>query len=114
MKFLSGGAPIISDDERTLTYYNLNLGYNLLPGEGFIGEGRAYNTSFYLIAGLGSTRFAGDDRFTVNFGGGYRFLLTDSVALHVDFRDHLFDIDILGEDKTAHNLEGHIGVTVFF
>jgi len=113
-EILSGGAPIISDEERTLTYYNLNLGYNLLPGEGFIGEGRAYNTSFYLIAGLGSTRFAGDDRFTVNFGGGYRFLLTDSVAFHVDFRDHLFDIDILGEDKTAHNLEGHIGVTVFF
>ncbi len=111
---LSGGAPIISDDERTLTYYNLNLGYNLLPGEGFIGEGRAYNTNFYLIAGLGSTSFAGDDRFTVNFGAGFRFLFTDSIALHLDFRDHMFDIDILGEDKTAHNLEGHLGVTVFF
>jgi outer membrane beta-barrel protein len=113
-EILSGGAPIISDDERTLTYYNLNLGYNLLPGEGFIGEGRAYNTNFYLIAGLGSTSFAGDDRFTVNFGAGFRFLFTDSIALHLDFRDHMFDIDILGEDKTAHNLEGHLGVTVFF
>lgn len=111
---LSGGAPIISDSERTYTYYNLNVGYNLLPGEGYIGEGRAYNTNFYLIAGLGSTTFAGDDRFTVNFGAGYRFLLNDSVALHVDFRDHLFDIDILGEEKTTHNLEGHLGVTVFF
>ena len=113
-EILSGGAPLISDDERTLTYYNLNLGYNLLPGEGFIGEGRAYNTTFYLIAGLGSTRFAGDDRFTINFGGGYRFLFNDSIAFHLDFRDHLFDIDLLGEDKTAHNLEGHVGVTVFF
>jgi outer membrane beta-barrel protein len=113
-EILSGGAPIISDDERTLTYYNLNLGYNLLPGEGFIGEGRAYNTNFYLIAGLGSTSFAGDDRFTVNFGAGFRFLFTDSIALHLDFRDHMFDIDILGEDKTSHNLEGHVGVTVFF
>jgi outer membrane beta-barrel protein len=113
-EILSGGAPIISDDERTLTYYNLNLGYNLLPGEGFIGEGRAYNTNFYLIAGLGSTSFAGDDRFTVNFGAGFRFLFTDSIALHLDFRDHMFDIDILGEDKTTHNLEGHVGVTVFF
>ena len=113
-EILSGGAPIISDDERTLTYYNLNLGYNLLPGEGFIGEGRAYNTNFYLIAGLGSTSFAGDNRFTVNFGAGFRFLFTDSIALHLDFRDHMFDIDILGEDKTAHNLEGHFGVTVFF
>jgi len=111
---LSGGARLITDDERVFTYYNLNLGYNILPGEVFIGEGRAYNTNLYLIAGLGSTTFAGDDRFTVNVGAGYRFLLTDSVALHLDFRDHLFDIDLLGEEKTAHNLEGHLGVTVFF
>ena len=111
---LSGGARLITDSERTMTYYNLNLGYNILPGEVFIGEGRAYNTNLYLIAGLGSTRFAGDDRFTVNVGAGYRFLLTDAVALHIDFRDHLFDIDLLGEEKTAHNLEGHLGVTVFF
>ena len=111
---LSGGARLITDSERTLTYYNLNVGYNILPGEVFLGEGRAYNTNLYLIAGLGSTTFAGDDRFTVNFGAGYRFLLNDSVALHLDFRDHLFDIDLLGEEKTAHNLEGHLGVTVFF
>ncbi|HSG59455.1 MAG TPA: outer membrane beta-barrel domain-containing protein [Woeseiaceae bacterium] len=111
---LSGGARLIDDDERTFTYYNLNVGYNVLPGEGFVGEGRAYNTNMYLIAGLGSTRFAGDDRFTVNFGLGWRFLLTDSIALHIDFRDHLFDIDLLGEEKTVHNLEGHVGVTVFF
>jgi outer membrane beta-barrel protein len=111
---LSGGASLLTDDERVMTYYNLNLGYNIFPGEVFIGEGRAYNTSLYLIAGLGSTRFAGDDRFTVNVGAGYRFLLTDSVALHLDFRDHMFDIDLLGEEKTAHNLEAHFGVTVFF
>jgi outer membrane beta-barrel protein len=111
---LSGGASLITDSERTLTYYNLNLGYNILPGEVYIGEGHAYNTNLYLIAGLGSTRFAGDDRFTVNVGAGYRFLLSDSVALHLDFRDHLFDIDLLGEEKTAHNLEGHLGFTVFF
>ena len=111
---LSGGAELITDSERQLTYYNLNLGYNILPGEVFIGEERAYNTNLYVIAGLGSTRFAGDDRFTVNVGAGYRFLLNDSVALHIDFRDHMFDIDLLGEEKTTHNLEAHVGVTVFF
>jgi outer membrane beta-barrel protein len=113
-EILSGGAQLLSNSERTLTYYNLNVGYNLLPGEVFIGEGRAYNTGLYVIGGLGSTRFAGDDRFTVNFGAGYRFLLSDSIALHMDFRDHLFDIDLFGEEKTAHNLEGHLGFTVFF
>lgn len=111
---LSGGAPILSEADRQYTYYNLNLGYNLLPGEVFIGEGRAYNTSLYLIGGLGATTFAGDDRFTVNAGLGYRFLLTDAVAIHLDFRDHLFDTDLLGEEKTVHNLESHLGLTIFF
>ncbi|MFQ6004480.1 MAG: outer membrane beta-barrel domain-containing protein [Woeseia sp.] len=111
---LSGGAPLLSPSDRRFTYYNLNLGYNVMPGEGFVGEANAYNTHLYLVVGLGSTRFAGDDRFTVNVGAGYRFLLTDSVALHIDFRDHLFDIDLLGAEKTVHNLEGHLGVTVFF
>ena len=111
---LSGGAELITDSERRLTYYNLNVGYNIMPGEVFFGEGRAFNTNLYLIAGLGSTTFAGDDRFTVNFGAGYRFLLTDAVALHLDFRDHLFDIDVIGEEKTAHNIEAHLGLTVFF
>ncbi len=113
-EILSGGARLITDSERQLTYYDLSLGYNILPGEVFIGEGRAFNTNLYLIAGLGSTRFAGDDRFSVNVGAGYRFLLTDSVALHLDFRDHLFDIDLLGEEKTVHNLEAHLGFTMFF
>ncbi|HEX7061424.1 MAG TPA: outer membrane beta-barrel domain-containing protein [Woeseiaceae bacterium] len=111
---LSGGAPILSDDDRQFTYYNLSLGYNLLPGEVFLGEGRAYNTALYVIGGLGSTRFGGDDRFTVNLGAGYRFLLTDSLTLHLDLRDHLFDTDLLGEKKTVHNIESHLGFTVFF
>jgi outer membrane beta-barrel protein len=113
-EILGGGAPILSDSERDFIYYNLSVGYNILPGEAYIGEVRAYNAGLYVIAGLGSTRFAGDDRFTVNFGAGYRFILTDSLALHLDFRDHLYDIDVLGEEKTAHNLEATVGLTVFF
>lgn len=111
---LSGGAPILSDDDRQYTYYSLNVGYNILPGEVFIGEDWAFNSSLYFTGGVGSTTFAGDDRFTVNFGAGLRFLLTDSVTLHIDFRDHLFDTDLLGEEKTVHNLESHLGLTVFF
>ena len=111
---LSGAAQLLTEDEREYTYYNISLGYNLFPGEAFLGRNRAYTQSLYVIGGLGSTTFAGDDRFTVNLGVGYRFLVTDSVALHADFRDHLFDIDILGEEKTVHNLEAHMGFTVFF
>ena len=56
----------------------------------------------------------GDDRFTVNFGLGMRLMPLDWLAVHADIRDHVFDIDLLGQEKTSHNLEAHLGVTFFF
>ena len=111
---LSGGAQILTDSQRELTYYNISLGYNILPGEAFIGKGHAFNSALYLIAGVGNTEFADDSHFTINVGAGYRFLVNDWVALHVDFRDHIFDSDLLGKDKTTHNLEGTAGISFFF
>jgi outer membrane beta-barrel protein len=111
---LSGAPPILSEDDRDYIYYNVSLGYNIFPGEAFMGSRTAFTSAFYLIGGAGSTNFGGDDRFTINFGFGYRLLLNDAVAIHADFRDHIFDSDILGEEKTTHNLEGTLGVTIFF
>ncbi|HEX5420412.1 MAG TPA: outer membrane beta-barrel domain-containing protein [Gammaproteobacteria bacterium] len=111
---LSGAAQLLTDDERDYSYYNASLGYNLLPGEGFLGPNRALNTQLYVIGGVGKTKFAGDDRFTINVGLGLRVLPLDWLAVHADVRDHVFDVDLLGQPKTTHNLEGHIGVTFFF
>jgi outer membrane beta-barrel protein len=111
---LSGSVELLTDGERDYQYYALSLGWNALPGEIFLGANRAYNTAIYLIGGIGSTRFAGDDRFTANAGLGYRLLITDSIAMHLDFRDQIFDIDLLGSSKTSHNLETHLGLTAFF
>lgn len=110
---LSGNLSLIGD-ERDYTYYNISLGYNLLPGESFIGKRRAFNSTFYLVAGIGSTSFADEDRFTVSFGAGYRFLLTDWLALRIDARDHLFNTDLLGDDKATHNLEFVASLGFFF
>jgi outer membrane beta-barrel protein len=111
---LSGAAQLLTDDEREYTYYNLSLGYNILPGETFIGRNRAINTALYVIGGVGKTNFAGDDRFTVDVGLGLRLMPVDWLAIHVDLRDQIFDIDLLGQEKTAHNLAAHLGVSFFF
>ena len=111
---LSGGAKLLTPEDRRLTYYNISLGYNLLPGEAYLSDGMAFNTSLYIIGGAGITQFAGDNRFTVNFGAGYRFLTSDWLAIHADVRDHIFEIDLLGVKKTTNNLEMHMGFTVFF
>jgi outer membrane beta-barrel protein len=92
----------------------LSLGYNLFPGEVYLSPERAFNSAIYLIGGVGSTEFAGDDRFTLNFGLGIRIIPRDWFAIHADIRDHIFDIDLLGQEKTVHNLEAHIGMTFFF
>jgi outer membrane beta-barrel protein len=111
---LSGAAQLLTDSERDYSYYHLSLGYNILPGEGFIGRNRAINTAVYVIGGVGKTDFGGDDRFTLNVGLGIRLMPLDWMAVHADMRDYIFDNDLLGQDKTTHNLEARIGVSFFF
>ena len=111
---LGGNVAAAYRDERRFTYYNLSLGYNFLPGEVFLGRGLAMNSALYLLGGIGSTKFAGDQHFTVNFGAGYRVLPTDWLAIHIDVQDRVFQSDLLGKDKLTNNLDAYIGVTVFF
>ena len=111
---LSGGAQLLTGSQRDLYYYNLSLGYNILPGESFIGSRYAFNSALYLIAGVGNTEFADDSHFTFNVGAGYRFLLNDWATLHLDIKDHVFESDLLGTDKYIHNLEATVGLSMFF
>jgi outer membrane beta-barrel protein len=111
---LSGGAPLLTDSERQFTYYSLGFGWNALPGEIFLGGKRAYNSAVYLTLGGGGTRFAGGDRFTLTLGAGARVLIRDWLALHLDMRDHVMDVDVLGANKSTHNFEATLGVTAFF
>jgi outer membrane beta-barrel protein len=111
---LSGGAPLLSDDDRELTYYDISVGYNLLPGEVFVGSDLAMNSALYVLAGVGNTDFADDNYFTVVLGAGYRVLPTDSIAVHFAVRDHMFDSDLLGDSKVTHNIEFNLGLTYFF
>jgi outer membrane beta-barrel protein len=104
---------LLTDDQRELSYYSLNFGYNLLPGEHYVGRW-AFNTNFYIVAGAGSTLFADEEYFTYNFGGGLRFFATDWLALHVDFRNYVFTHTLFGEDKKVQNLESSLGATLFF
>ncbi len=111
---LSGNVQLLTDDERRFTYYSLSLGYNLFPGEVYLGRGLAMNSALYLLGGIGSTKFAGDQHFTVNFGAGYRVLPTDWLAIHIDVQDLVFQSDLLGKDKLTNNIGAYIGATVFF
>lgn len=111
---LAGGAPLLTDSERQFTYYSLGFGWNALPGEIFLGGKRALNSAVYLTLGGGGTRFAGGDRFTLTAGAGARVLIKDWLAVHLDMRDHVMEIDVLGSNKTSHNFEATLSLTAFF
>jgi len=108
------GVKLLTKGQRDFSYYDLSLGWNVLPGEVFFGGDRAFNSALYLVGGVGSTSFAGDERFTVNFGAGARVLLQDGLALRLDVRDRILAVDVFGEDKRTHNFEATLSITGFF
>jgi len=103
-----------TEKEREVTYYNVLLGYNLLPGEVFVGSRTAFNTDLYLVVGTGTTEFAGDEYATFVYGWGYRFLGADWLSIHLDVRNHSFTHYKLGYEKKVNNLEMTIGMAIFF
>ncbi|HVN44733.1 MAG TPA: outer membrane beta-barrel domain-containing protein [Steroidobacteraceae bacterium] len=113
-EILGGNVQLLTESERRFTYYDLSLGYNFLPGEAFLGRGLAMTNAFYLLGGFGATDFAGDKKFTVNFGAGYRIVPIDWMAVHVTVQDRIFQSSLLGTTKLTNNLEARLGLTVFF
>ncbi|MEP7298450.1 MAG: outer membrane beta-barrel domain-containing protein [Burkholderiales bacterium] len=109
---LPGG--VFPNEKEKLTYYNISFGYNVLPGEVFIGSRRAKPSQLYLIGGVGSTKFDQQRRPTYNLGFGFRVYLIDSLALQVDMRDHIYSLDLLGKRQSTQNLELTGGLTFNF
>lgn len=115
-QILPGG--IFISAEEKLKYYNVSIGYNVLPGEVFIGRSWAKTSALYIIGGIGNTslRIGFDDqrKQTRNFGFGARVFLTDWAAFQVDMRRHSFELDLLGKSQRTQNLEMTLGATFFF
>ena len=109
-----GNFVLLTPAERELIYYNISFGVNIFPGEVYLGKNYAFNTSYYVIAGVGNTEFASDEYFTYNFGGGFRIFPTDWLSFHVDFRNHLFTHNIFSQDKSVQNLESSLGLSIYF
>ena len=108
------GNKLLTKGQREFSYYDLSFGWNVLPGEVYFGGNRAFNSALYLIGGVGSTSFAGDERLTISIGAGARILLQDGLALRFDARDRILAVDVFGQDKRTHNFEAAVSLTGFF
>ncbi|MEE2729516.1 outer membrane beta-barrel domain-containing protein [Ketobacter sp.] len=116
-EYAAGDFNLFTDDDRDFIYYNLSLGFNILPGEVFMTSDWAFNSSFYLLAGGGTVDFLGEKEFALNIGMGLRVVATDSLALHLTFQDIMTDkLKQLsdGSDGSAHNMQYSASLTYFF
>jgi outer membrane beta-barrel protein len=111
-QILPGG--VFVNRSETLKYYTLAMGYNLLPGEVFFGRGTAKLSQGYILAGAGTTEFAGQKKQTIDIGFGLRLLWNQRLAFNAEVRDHLFSLDLLGRRETTQNPEIAIGLSVIF
>jgi len=116
-EYVSGEINLTTDDNRDFIYYNISMGFNLLPGEVFVTRDWAFNTSIYVLAGGGTVDFFGEQEFALNLGMGLRLIATDSLAVHVTFQDIMTDkLRQLsdGSDGSAHNMQYTTSLTYFF
>jgi outer membrane beta-barrel protein len=109
---LPGG--IFANKSETLRYWGVSAGYNVLPGEVFLGRSNAKASQGYVLAGIGNTDFAGQSRQTLHIGFGVRLILGDRWAVQADVRDHMYSLDLLGLRQSTQNLEVTGGLSFYF
>ena len=108
------GLNLFPSETEDINYYQASIGYNFLPGEVFWSEGRAWASSYYLVAGAGRTEFVVDDEFTYNLGFGLRVLPAEYISVRLEARDLMFKTDVLGESELKHNLQMNLMLGFYF
>jgi outer membrane beta-barrel protein len=108
------GLPLFAKETQDVEYYALSIGYNILPGEVFLGGNIAMSSTFYIVAGVGNVEFIEEDEFAYHFGVGLKVLPTDWLSARFDVRDYIYETDLLGENEFTHNLEVTFNLGVFF
>ena len=103
---------ILQDED--VTYYSVSIGYNIFPGEVFLGSDIAMTSTFYLMFGVGNVEFNEEDEFAYNVGFGLKVLPTDWLSFRVDVRDIVYETDLLGDNEFTNNFEVSANLGVFF
>jgi outer membrane beta-barrel protein len=111
-QILPGG--IFESKTQKLNYYNLSVGYNILPGEVFLFSSRARPSQFYILGGVGSTKFVDQRKPTYSVGFGFKVFITDYASWQLDLRDHIFTLDLLGKSRSTQNVELTTGLSFYF
>lgn len=108
------GQPFFKKQVIDLDTYGLSLGYNLLPGEVFVGTRYAMTSVVYVLGGVGNTHFNSENFLTYNAGFGLKVLPKDWLAVRLEARDRIWESDLLGRNKLTNNFELTLGLAAYF
>lgn len=104
-----------SGDDRRFVHYDLLVGYNLFQGEFYPEEGSANLSSFYIVGGVGDTRFGGESSFTLTLGLGYQFAIARRYVVRTDYRNYIYESSLIrSEETTTNNTQFSIGLNYLF
>lgn len=112
--FRNLGLPLFPNSTEDVEYYAVSVGYNIFPGEVFFGRNVAMSSAFYIVGGAGNFKFIDEDEFAYHFGAGLKVLPTDWLSMRIDFRDYVYESDLLGDNEFKHNLEATFNIGIFF
>ncbi|MEM7304089.1 MAG: outer membrane beta-barrel domain-containing protein, partial [Pseudomonadota bacterium] len=79
--FRNLGLPLFPNETEDVEYYAVSVGYNIFPGEVFLGRNIAMSSAFYILGGVGNFKFIDEDEFTYHFGAGLKILPTDWLSV---------------------------------
>ncbi len=105
---------VVSDSGRHFTYYDLDVGYNMLPGEMFLGRGTRVQFGAVCDGRHGRREVCRQGPVRAEFWSGYaasdhRLAGAARGCARPRVRDQLVGTS----PRTSHNIEGTIGLTTF-
>jgi outer membrane beta-barrel protein len=99
---------------QALDYYAALIGWDLFPGEIYIGDDRSLSSSAYVLAGAGNIQFMNEDYFNAAFGMGIRLMPRDWLSVRIEAVGFEYESTLLGFRKYSHNFASTVGLQLFF
>lgn len=112
--FETSDRQFLSSEDRDFEYISLTGAYRIVEGRSFFGERHKFDSAIYAMLGPNRVSFAGNEEWGISFGLSYRMGFTDWLSANLDFREHMFERDFIGDKKRTLNSEMRIGINALF
>lgn len=112
--FETSDRQFLASSDRDFEYFSIMGAYRIVQGRSFFGERHKFDSGVYALLGPNRVSFADNTEWGLSFGISYRMAFTEWLSGNMDFREHVFERDFIGDKKHTMNTEFRIGINVQF